>query len=308
MPALQHLLRIVLYYVYKWTHAKAGEARARERAEKGATMEPGGGSHLETAAQVVVDLLVACGSLALVGGVVACTLALPTVLGDLSALRLDRAVNELWPGLTLCASGALSFAGVLLAGGWRSERRVSSMPIGRRIGPWWQAPVVRWQPSQGPLGWPLMASLISSLAPAEENGVWGVRVGSPEHTNGGRAAPQGARTRAWSNGSTWGAQSGDGIGHRTEGAGSARHDAAHEDGTEPLPHGSVAGWLIGEPEALKTWALKTWEGLADRASEHAAARAKRLPRSHGTSLYTVRADGRRSVRGPAARRRRATRR
>jgi hypothetical protein len=271
-------------------------------------MEPRGESHLETAAQVVVDLLVACGSLTLVGGVVACTLALPTVLGDLSGLRLDRAVNELWPGLTLCASGALSFAGVLLAGGWRGERRVSSMPIGRRIGPWWQAPVVHWQPSQGPLGWPLMASLISALSPAEEDGVWGVRVGSAEHATGGEAAPERARTQSSSNGSARGTQASELGRQRREGAGSLRRSAAHKDGAGLVPHSGLSGWLVGEPEALRSWALKTWEGLADRTSERMAVRLKRLPRPHGTPLHMVRADGRRPVRGPAARRRRATRR
>jgi hypothetical protein len=271
-------------------------------------MEPRGESHLETAAQVVVDLLVACGSLTLVGGVLACTLALPTVLGDLSSLRLDQAVNELWPGLTLCASGALSFAGVLLAGGWRGERRVSSMPIGRRIGPWWQAPVVHWQPSQGPLGWPLMASLISSLSPAEEDGAWGVRVGSAECAPVGEAGPEQAHTRSSSNGSARGAQAGEDSRQRREGAGLLRRRTGHKDGTGLVPHSGLSGWLVGEPEALRSWALKTWEGLADRATERMAVRMERLPRAHGTPLHMVRADGRRPVRGPAARRRRAARR
>jgi hypothetical protein len=83
-------------------------------------------THLGRRAQlvvVVVDLLVVCGALSLVSGVVMCTLAVPAALGDLNFLRLDRMLADLGPGLVLCGVGTACFAGVLLAGGWRARER-----------------------------------------------------------------------------------------------------------------------------------------------------------------------------------------
>jgi hypothetical protein len=60
---------------------------------------------------MVVDLLVVCGSLALVSALIACMLGMPAALGDLNFLRLDRAVGDLAPGMLLCGGAAVCFAG-----------------------------------------------------------------------------------------------------------------------------------------------------------------------------------------------------
>jgi hypothetical protein len=265
-------------------------------------MEP----HLGTRARVVVDLLVVCGSLALVSGLVACMLGVPAALSDLNFLRLDRVVGDLGPGLLLCGAAGVCFAGVLLAGGWGWVQR---MALGTRIeggdadrcqGPAdvptaspAPAPLVSAPAPLSPLAWPLDVT----RAATGPDSVWVAGGG----TFNAEDAERYIHHKGYKGGELEGGDGGDHGGPQGRGARVVQWRAIQRAAVQRRPRSRTSWWATAG-RALGG-IRKIWAAGADRTGERRAGLSRGAGWSGSAARPVVRAGGRRlRRRGLAARR------